>query len=291
MGLKFNKIFFVGNLGWQSIKIEQKRRGFPGGAALHFGLFASLWLSIKMFSVAGPKSKWRSLIKQLAALGIDTEGIEYADEEIHFFTEYSRDFQLQEFKIKNPEIMDGVAKLAKKISLEKGSFFHICPLNFKSQLAFVSLANKRKIPVSLQVHFSGVGKETKNKYFRMFKKVDILFLNREEARNLTGKKGILSSGQKLASYCKGLIFITAADKEVVVFKNGNFLVKTKPIVPKKILNVTGAGDAFAAGVLGGLRHFNNIRKALALGLITANLSLQFESTLDTLNYFKSFYEN
>lgn len=273
MEIKFKEVIFIGNLGQEYVQIGKIKKNFPGGSALRFAVFSRPWFPAKMFAVAGQEQKWKPILKVLSKNQVDTNLIKFSNKEIVFFVKYNNNFQLQDFKIKNPENMSQLLDYSDKLIFKKNNILHVCPLNTDIQMKFVKLAEKNRIPVSLQLHFTSIKKEIKEEYFKMIKKVKILFLNNREAEILTGEKEPSLAGEKLAKICKGLIFITAAEKDVVVFKNGNKFISFKPFVARKIIDVTGAGDAFAAGTLGGLIQFGNIKNALVLGCMTANLNL------------------
>ncbi len=284
-------VVLVGHLGWEYIYKERKsRKDFPGGSALRFAIFSNPWLKIRLFSVAGSKERWSMTLKSLSKVGIDTTAVKFLDKEIQFFIHYDTNFKVKKFKIENSVITQKIAHFFQKITLKKNNLLHICPLDTKTQSLFIDLAKKKNIPISLQVHFSSLKQEDILNYLRMIRKVDILFLNESEALTLTSKKNKLSAGRAIASHCKGLVFITAAADSVMVFKNGKLLLTCDPIIANEISDVTGAGDAFAAGVVSGLINCSDERKATILGLITANLSLNFDSTLKALDFFMSIYE-
>jgi len=52
--------------------------------------------------------------------------------------------------------------------------------------------------------------------------------------------------------------------------------------PEQRREVTGAGDAFAAGVLAGLQRGHDLRAACQLGLRLAHLTLQSDATVSPL---------
>jgi sugar/nucleoside kinase (ribokinase family) len=80
-------------------------------------------------------------------------------------------------------------------------------------------------------------------------KVDILFLNQEEAALLSrssyrSDRDIL---KKLQNMCSGIVVVTKGPLGAVAAQNGKMY--TAPILKTKVLDRTGAGDAFCSGFL------------------------------------------
>jgi len=110
----------------------------------------------------------------------------------------------------------------------------------------------------------------------IFKKVDILFLNQEEASFLTKipfteEKNIF---QKIDELCPGIAVMTRGGEGVVV-SDGKFIYSALPDPDRKVVDTTGAGDSFASGFLSDyIRYNGDIEKAIQLGLANSagNLS-------------------
>lgn len=111
---------------------------------------------------------------------------------------------------------------------------------------------------------------------RIFSKVNILFLNQEEASFLTKIPFQQESDifKKIDEVCPGIAVMTKGG-EGVVASDGEYLYSAKADPGRKIVDTTGAGDSFAAGFLSDyIRHSGDIEKAVQLGLANsaANLS-------------------
>jgi len=101
---------------------------------------------------------------------------------------------------------------------------------------------------------------------------DILILNYEEAKSLSGKKtvnDILERLKKLVS----LIVLTLGEGGSITWNEGE-IIKTHAVKVKKVVDTTGAGDAFSAGFLVGLLKGCNMKKSLELGHKTASEVIQ-----------------
>jgi len=95
----------------------------------------------------------------------------------------------------------------------------------------------------------------------LLKLTDILILNKEEARMLTKEKDSLLGLHKLTG---GIVVITDKNKKIQAFdgKKKYFLQPSKI----KVVERTGAGDAFASGFVAGQIVGKSIQQSLRLGL-------------------------
>ncbi|MEK7658991.1 MAG: carbohydrate kinase family protein [Patescibacteria group bacterium] len=110
---------------------------------------------------------------------------------------------------------------------------------------------------------------------RIFKKIDVLFLNQEEASFLT-KISFQNESEifkKIDEICPGVAVMTKGG-EGVIASDGKYLYSAKPHPDRKIVDTTGAGDSFASGFLSDyIRYNGDIEKAIQLGLANSEGNL------------------
>lgn len=97
----------------------------------------------------------------------------------------------------------------------------------------------------------------------LLRHVDVLVLNREEAHLLTGKKNAVETFKTLSLVMKGIIVITDGKKPVGAFDGNKIYVRR--IKQVRVIEKTGAGDAFASGFVYGMFMGEDINKALVYG--------------------------
>ena len=135
----------------------------------------------------------------------------------------------------------------------------------------IAKKNKVKIAMSLSDIFC-VTRHKKDFYDLLKHDLDILIGNENEINELTNQKNLLDSINQLKQWNK-LIIITRS-------KNGSLAVKDNEIVNcdsvkvDKILDLTGAGDLFAAGFLKEYLEKSEIKKCLITGSILASKIIQ-----------------
>ncbi|GJM64505.1 carbohydrate kinase family protein [Persicobacter diffluens] len=121
--------------------------------------------------------------------------------------------------------------------------------------------------------------------------VDYLFVNEYEASKITGVNAdptdlesmFAASQALLDAGVKEIVFLHASDGAVALTKSGERFVQGRIQYPKELIKgASGAGDAFAAGVLYGLHEGFSIEKCLQLGVGTAASSLSEPTCSDSV---------
>lgn len=98
--------------------------------------------------------------------------------------------------------------------------------------------------------------------------VDILLANEREAAALFGTNRLETIIEKARSLCP-LTAITLSEKGSILVPRAGAPVKIAPVRPDRLVDTTGAGDAYAAGLLFGLARSLPLEKSGALGSLAA----------------------
>ena len=135
----------------------------------------------------------------------------------------------------------------------------------------IAKKNKVKIAMSLSDIFC-VTRHKQDFHNLLVNDLDILIGNENEINELTNKKNLLDSINQLKKLDK-LIVITRSDKGSLAIKN-NEIINCDSTKVEKILDLTGAGDLFAAGFLKEYLDNSEIKKCLKTGSILASEIIQ-----------------
>jgi len=135
----------------------------------------------------------------------------------------------------------------------------------------IAKKNKVKIAMSLSDIFC-VTRHKQDFYNLLENDLDILIGNENEINELTNKKNLLDSINQLKELNK-LIVITRSEKGSLAIKN-NQIINCDIAKVDKILDLTGAGDLFAAGFLKEYLEKSEIKKCLMTGSILASKIIQ-----------------
>lgn len=165
------------------------------------------------------------------------------------------------------------------------SWFYLAPLSGKLSVLtedIIDFGKKNKIKIAINLGNSQIalGKE---KLEPMLKKVDVLLLNLEEASLLTGvdKKDEMGIMRELNSLHPGINTVTKGpegvlvSQEDIVFDAASFKVK--------VIDKTGAGDAFGSGFISGLIKSNmDVEWAIKLGIANSVSCIQTRGAINGL---------
>ena len=113
----------------------------------------------------------------------------------------------------------------------------------------------------------------KNSFLNLVKNnLDITFANEQEILSLINGKSF-KDAINFAKEQKKLIIITRSDKGSIAINNGE-IVECSSQKNLKIVDLTGAGDLFAAGFLHGYINNKNLKESLEKGTEMASKIIQ-----------------
>lgn len=98
--------------------------------------------------------------------------------------------------------------------------------------------------------------------------VDVLLANEREAEALFGASNVDVMIEKARSLCP-LTAITMSERGSILIPRVGEIVTVAPVKPDRLVDTTGAGDAYAAGLLFGLARSLPLEKCGALGSLAA----------------------
>ena len=102
---------------------------------------------------------------------------------------------------------------------------------------------------------------------KILRNTDLLILNLEEAEMIVGKNPKENLLKKLMDLGPKIVVITDGKNEMLV-GDSNFIYRAHPPIAK-VVDATGAGDAFASSFLSGLIQKGNVEFAIRLGVVNA----------------------
>jgi fructokinase len=137
----------------------------------------------------------------------------------------------------------------------------------------INIAKKNKIKVAMSLSDIFCVSRHKQDFNNLLTNdLDILIGNENEINELTNKKNLLDSINQLKIFGK-LIVITRSDKGSLAIKD-NEIINCDSTKVEKILDLTGAGDLFAAGFLKEYLDQSEIKKCLITGSTLASEIIQ-----------------
>jgi len=176
----------------------------------------------------------------------------------------------------------GIKDVNEKI-IKKSKWFAFTSMTSKQNVEFleraihVCLKHGTKIlcnPSSSMVNYR------KRKLKKFIKRSDLVIMNKKEALKLTGMKSVINALNWLKSRSKGDVIVTLGSKGCLLATKNS--VKRFKAYKVKVVDTTGAGDSFSAGVVHALRKGYDIEQAVKFGSALSALVIQTEGATKTL---------
>ncbi len=273
------KLLIVGTVAFDAIQTPfGKTDKILGGAATYIGLSAANFdVSSAVVSVVGGDFPQEHL-DMLRDRKVDTSGIEIVSEGKTFFWsgKYDNDMNTRE-------------TLATELNVLE-SFNPIVPDNFKDA-GVVMLGNlhpsvQNAVLDQLSDNPKLVVLDTMNFWMdiampelkEVIKKVDVITINDEEARQLSGEYSLLVAAEKIQEMGPKYVVIKKGEHGALLFhKDEVFFAPALPL--REVFDPTGAGDTFAGGFSGYLAKtndisFENMKNALIHGSNLASFCVE-----------------
>ena len=132
----------------------------------------------------------------------------------------------------------------------------------------INIAKKNKVKIAMSLSDIFCVTRHKQDFSNLLKNdLDILIGNENEINELVNKKNLLDSINQLKELNK-LIVVTRSQNGSMAIKN-NEIINCDSVKVEKILDLTGAGDLFAAGFLKEYLDKSEIKECLTTGSILA----------------------
>ena len=137
----------------------------------------------------------------------------------------------------------------------------------------INLSKKNKVEIAMSLSDIFCVTRHRNDFFRLLADdLNILIGNENEINELMQKNNLLDSINELKKINK-LIIITRSENGSIAILN-NKIIKCESTKIKKVLDLTGAGDLFAAGFFKEYLNKSNIKKCLQTGSELASKIIQ-----------------
>jgi ribokinase len=181
----------------------------------------------------------------------------------------------------------GASELLEKtdfFSKLKAKWFYLAPLSGKlSHLTWEIISCAQKSKAKIVANFGNSQIKSNQKEIKLWLSgIDVLILNQEEASLLTGinygyEEKII---KKLNLLHPGINVMTKGEQGVTVTANNKiYQAKTKPF---KVIDETGAGDAFGSGFISGLMRQKSMVDSICLGLTNSKYALKEQGAITGL---------
>jgi sugar/nucleoside kinase (ribokinase family) len=269
-------ILVVGSLAYDDVQTPyDSRHEVLGGAASYFSLAACLYAPVRLMGVVGDDFR-PSDLERLRAKGIDLAGVEHAKgRSFRWLGRYDHDLAA-----------------AETINTDLGVFGDweptIPPAFVDSEFLFLAniLPEIQRRMLEQVRRPKAIALDTMNYWIErrrealtdVMTRVDIVTVNEAEARQFCGTHNVLKAARQILALGPRAVIIKRAEYGALLFTAGRtFWTPAYPL--DEVRDPTGAGDAFAGGLLGYLARTGTLDdrtlcRAVLHGTVCASFAVE-----------------
>ncbi len=272
-------LLVIGTVAFDAIETPfGKTDKIVGGAATFISLSASYFAKrINLVSVVGDDFP-ADAIGMMQKRQINTDGLQIKAGEKTFFWSgrYHNDMNSRDTLDTQLNVLEGFDPLIPE-AYQDCEFLMLGNLAPSVQLTVIErLRNRPKLVVLDTMNFwMNIALDDLKK---VLQKVDVLTINDEEARQLSGEYSLVKASQKILAMGPRYLIIKKGEHGALLFnKDQVFFAPALPL--EDVFDPTGAGDSFAGGFVGYLAEtrdvsFDNMKRAVIFGSAMASFSVE-----------------
>lgn len=247
-------LLIVGSIAFDDLEMPSGSfKDVLGGAATYSSIAASMLAPVRIVGVVGTDFP-EATLDDLRARGVDTTGVERVEgKSFRWHGRYAHDLMSRE----SLDTQLGVfATFKPKIpAVYKSSpFVLLGNIHPALQVDVVSQVERPKLVAADTMNFWISGEAAA--LAEMLKRVDLLIINDEEARQLSGIQNLVKAAADIRKRGPSRLIIKRGEFGALLFDEaGTFFVPAFPL--EEVHDPTGAGDSFAGGLLGYLARMGD----------------------------------
>jgi len=281
-------LIIIGTVAFDAIETPfGKTDKIVGGAATYASLAASYFYDkVKIVGVVGDDFH-KEDIETFNKHGIDTEGLQIKAGEKSFFWsgKYHNDMNSRDTLVTELNVLADFDPIIPE-SYQDCEYLMLGNLTPIVQQTVINRLNKRPKLIVL---------DTMNFWMDIMmpdlletiKMIDVLTINDEEARQLSGEYSLVKAANKILAMGPKYLIIKKGEHGALLFHEDQIF--SAPALPlAEVFDPTGAGDTFAGGFIGymakvGTVNFNNMKNAIIFGSALASFCVEKFGTEKILN--------
>ena len=270
-------IVVVGTIAFDDVVTDHGTvTDIPGGSTLYFSAAASLFAPVSIVGVLGDDFPPEEL-QFLKQRGVNTDCLEIikGGRTFRWGGEYETDMnirrttnlELNVFKDFNP-VLDERSRKSEYVFL--GNINPDLQLNVLRQVESPRFVGADTIECYIQ--------DERDSLIEVLKRVNLLMVNDEEARLITGECNIITATKALLNFGPEYVVVKKGEHgSILAAENELFVVPAYPV--EKVIDPTGAGDSFAGGTMGYIAkidaiNLRTIKSAVVYGGIVASYTVE-----------------
>ncbi len=276
-------LLVVGSIALDSVETPFGRRDdVLGGSASYFSLCASFFGPTRMVAVVGDDFP-EEHVRFFAARGIDLAGLVRRPGrtfrwkgryEFDLNTAHTLDTQLNVFAEFRPEL---------PAAYRDSEYVFLGNIDPDLQRAVLDQVKAPRLVACDTMNFWIESK--RESLMKTLKRVDLLFVNDAEARELAGESNIVKAARRILSFGPRAVVVKRGEYGALFF-SGEEVFASTAVPLASVFDPTGAGDSFAGGFMGYVARsrredHGTMRRAIVLGSVLASFTVE-QFSLDRL---------
>lgn len=272
-------LVIIGTVAFDAIETPfGKTDKIIGGSATYVGYSASkLGVNPKLVAVVGGDFP-QETISDLKRVGFDLEGLQIKEGEKTFFWSgrYHNDMNSRDTLATELNVLENFDPVIPE-SYQDCSYLMLGNLAPAVQQQVINgMKNRPKLIAMDTMNFwMDISMDDLKKTISM---VDVLTINDEEARQLSGEYSLITAAEKIQAMGPTYLIIKKGEHGALLF-HGKDMFYAPALPLPKVTDPTGAGDTFAGGFMGYLARtddtsFENMKRAVIYGSALASFTVQ-----------------
>jgi len=272
-------LLVVGTVAFDAIETPfGKTDKIIGGSASYITMAASYFHNCQyLVSVVGDDFP-RSMISRFQESGIDTKGLQIKAGEKSFFWSgrYHNDMNSRDTLMTDLNVLASFDPIIPE-SYRYASYLMLGNVDPSLQLKVLDQMAKRPRLVMMDTmnFWMDIALESLTE---VLKRVDVLTINDEEARQLSGDYSLVRASRRILEMGPKYLIIKKGEHGALLFHEDKvFFAPALPL--EEVFDPTGAGDSFAGGIMGYIAHsgdltFSNMKRAIIYGSAMASFTVE-----------------
>ena len=273
------KLLAVGTVAFDAIETPfGKTDKILGGAATYIGLAASVMKTdVSLVSVIGGDFP-QEYLDMMTSKGINLDGVEMIKDGKTFFWsgKYHNDLNSRDTLVTELNVLENFDPKI-PASVADAEVLLLGNLHPAVQLAVLERMNSRPKLVILDTMNFWMDL-TWDLLMEVIAKTDVITINDEEARQLSGEYSLVKAAQKIHTLGPKYVIIKKGEHGALLFDDGKvFAIPALPL--EEVFDPTGAGDTFAGGFASHIAKsenisFENMKSAIIVGSAMASFTVE-----------------
>ncbi|HYC21340.1 MAG TPA: PfkB family carbohydrate kinase [Candidatus Bathyarchaeia archaeon] len=270
-------LLIIGTLNLDTIETPSGRaENEVGGSAAYAALAASFSTAAAVVGIIGHDFP-RETLDRLAQRGVDLAGVARGDgPSFHWSGRYHENLNQRDTLETQLNVLTQF-KPELPAAYRQMEYVFLANIDPELQMAALRQLERRKLVACDTMNFWL--DSARPALLRLLREIDLLIINDEEARQLSGQHNIVKAARAILRMGPGRLLIKRGEYGVLAFEADSiFAIPAYPL--EEVFDPTGAGDTFAGGCLGLIAREGGdltspiLRRAIAHGSVLASLVVE-----------------